>query len=143
MLTPILDRNTLKNAHLLTLPLCRVTCPECGHEKGPEEVKFVAEFQKCKACAGLVLKSGHPLVCPECSTIRGEDERWIIKSLGHCEFCSSVPAIYRKEVREGRKTLPSPLPFPNVSCSHCGQDFGPGMHGFSTCESHEGRNPVG
>lgn len=33
MLTTILDRNTLKNAHLLTLPLCRVTCPECGHPK--------------------------------------------------------------------------------------------------------------
>lgn len=26
--------------------------------------------------------------------------------------------------------------FENVSCSQCGQDFGPGDHGFSHCENH-------
>jgi len=26
--------------------------------------------------------------------------------------------------------------FPNVSCSQCGQDFGPGDYGFSFCASH-------
>jgi hypothetical protein len=26
--------------------------------------------------------------------------------------------------------------FANVSCSQCGQDFGPGDHGFSHCISH-------
>lgn len=29
-----------------------------------------------------------------------------------------------------------------VSCSQCGQDFGPGEHGFSHCEDHEGMHPV-
>jgi hypothetical protein len=29
--------------------------------------------------------------------------------------------------------------FPNVSCSQCGKDFGPGNHGFSHCASHAGR----
>lgn len=28
--------------------------------------------------------------------------------------------------------------FPNVSCSHCGQEFGPGDAGFSHCEDHIG-----
>ena len=26
--------------------------------------------------------------------------------------------------------------FASVSCSQCGQDFGPGDHGFSHCENH-------
>ena len=28
--------------------------------------------------------------------------------------------------------------FDNVSCSSCGEDFGPGNSGFSHCESHAG-----
>lgn len=28
--------------------------------------------------------------------------------------------------------------FQNVFCSQCGQDFGPGEHGFSHCENHPG-----
>jgi hypothetical protein len=28
--------------------------------------------------------------------------------------------------------------FKNVSCSQCGQDFGPGPHGFSYCDRHSG-----
>lgn len=31
--------------------------------------------------------------------------------------------------------------FPEVSCSQCGQSFGPGDHGFSHCSSHVGRRP--
>lgn len=27
--------------------------------------------------------------------------------------------------------------FPNVSCSQCGGEFGPGDHGFSYCENHK------
>lgn len=27
--------------------------------------------------------------------------------------------------------------FENVSCSQCGQEFGPGNHGFSSCTSHK------
>lgn len=26
--------------------------------------------------------------------------------------------------------------YENVSCSQCGEDFGPGDHGFSSCKSH-------
>lgn len=34
---------------------------------------------------------------------------------------------------------PSATPrFADVSCSHCGQSFGPGDHGFSHCENHKG-----
>lgn len=43
--------------------------------------------------------------------------------------------------------------FASVSCSQCGQEFGPGDHGFSHCENHwnkktpnvlvQGREPVG
>lgn len=32
--------------------------------------------------------------------------------------------------------------FPNVSCSQCGQDFGPGEHGFSHCANHAGQLPI-
>ena len=27
--------------------------------------------------------------------------------------------------------------FPNVSCSQCGRNFGPGDHGFSHCDNHK------
>lgn len=27
--------------------------------------------------------------------------------------------------------------FSNVSCSQCGEDFGPGDHGFSRCQDHD------
>ena len=29
--------------------------------------------------------------------------------------------------------------FPNVFCTECGQDFGPGEHGFSHCRNHAGK----
>lgn len=29
--------------------------------------------------------------------------------------------------------------FDNVSCSSCGQEFGPGDHGFSHCEDHQNK----
>lgn len=29
--------------------------------------------------------------------------------------------------------------FPNVSCSQCGQDFGPGDEGFSRCADHRSK----
>lgn len=32
--------------------------------------------------------------------------------------------------------------FANVSCSHCGGDFGPGNHGYSHCEDHAPKRDV-
>jgi len=32
--------------------------------------------------------------------------------------------------------------FDDVSCSSCGEGFGPGDNGFSHCESHAGMKPV-
>jgi hypothetical protein len=29
--------------------------------------------------------------------------------------------------------------FAATFCSMCGRDFGPGEHGYSTCESHDGK----
>lgn len=29
------------------------------------------------------------------------------------------------------------MKFANVSCSHCGQDFGPGNEGYSHCQDHQ------
>jgi len=31
--------------------------------------------------------------------------------------------------------------FQSVSCSQCGESFGPGNHGFSHCQNHEGKTP--
>ena len=33
--------------------------------------------------------------------------------------------------------------FPNTHCSQCGQEFGPGDHGYSHCSSHRKRVAVG
>lgn len=32
--------------------------------------------------------------------------------------------------------------FQKTSCSNCGNDFGPGDHGFSHCENHTGRKAI-
>jgi hypothetical protein len=76
------------------------------------------------------------IICPECGQICGADDIHFIKDTGLCRNCFDVPAIYRKEAREGLKTIPSPLPFKNTYCSQCGKKFGPGMHGYSHCEDH-------
>jgi hypothetical protein len=34
------------------------------------------------------------------------------------------------------------MKYTNVSCSSCGQDFGPGDNGFSYCKSHSHLKPV-
>lgn len=33
--------------------------------------------------------------------------------------------------------------FPNVTCSQCGGEFGPGNHGFSHCENHQYKRRIG
>lgn len=38
--------------------------------------------------------------------------------------------------------VPNSPRFAHVSCSQCGQDFGPGDHGYSHCVNHKGRTPV-
>lgn len=77
------------------------------------------------------------VTCPECGTLRGPEEIRFISDMGWCHACSGVPAIYRKEARNGLKTLPSPVPFPDTFCSQCGRGFGPGMHGYSHCKDHK------
>jgi hypothetical protein len=99
MLSDIIDREALKEDHMIKLPPAQITCPECGTIRGADEIKFIAQ-------------------------------------MGWCRNCSDVPAIYRKEVRNGLKTMPSPLRFNETSCSQCGKTFGPGMHGYSHCEDH-------
>lgn len=43
-------------------------------------------------------------------------------------------------IKAGRKEAPKRSPrFENVSCSGCGQDFGPGDEGFSSCKDHADR----
>ena len=45
--------------------------------------------------------------------------------------------------RNAIRSLPASLHrFPNVSCSQCGHDFGPGDSGFSHCENHAGKPAV-
>lgn len=49
-------------------------------------------------------------------------------------------AVYEAEKASAAAVAPGAPRFANVSCSQCGQDFGPGNHGFSHCANH--RAPV-
>lgn len=51
---------------------------------------------------------------------------------GNCSYCGAA---------NGEACLRLPPLYANVSCSNCGQDFGPGNHGFSHCHSHVGKIP--
>ena len=54
---------------------------------------------------------------------------------GHCADCAEAEETGREFAE--RTGLQARVPrFQNVSCSHCGGDFGPGDHGFSHCEDH-------
>ena len=50
-----------------------------------------------------------------------------------------VISIFEKMAIEANRTI-HPFKFENVSCSQCGQDFGPGDHGYSHCEDHRKAN---
>lgn len=54
------------------------------------------------------------------------------------DHMAEIQAAIAKVMSEGRNREPESPRFPNVSCSQCGQTFGPGDHGFSHCENHEG-----
>jgi len=49
---------------------------------------------------------------------------------------SVIKALFRFS-EEGKKPR-----FDETFCSQCGQGFGPGNHGFSHCDDHEGQEPV-
>jgi DNA-directed RNA polymerase subunit RPC12/RpoP len=54
---------------------------------------------------------------------------------GHCTHCGiNELAAERTKVR---------YKFSNVFCSQCGNDFGPGNHGFSACKEHAGIRSIG
>lgn len=53
----------------------------------------------------------------------------------------SVPVATPADVEAMIDALPRPplaSYFDNVSCSQCGQSFGPGFNGFSACRNHRG-----
>jgi hypothetical protein len=50
---------------------------------------------------------------------------------------SEMLAIGR--LKEDAEKLGMLVMFPSVSCSQCGRDFGPGEHGFSSCDQHPPR----
>lgn len=54
------------------------------------------------------------------------------------DHMAEIQAAIAKVMSEGRNAEPEAPRFPNVSCSQCGQTFGPGDHGFSHCENHAG-----
>ena len=51
-----------------------------------------------------------------------------------------------KAARPLAAEIEAPLPalyrFPNVCCSSCGESFGPGDSGYSSCSEHKGWRPV-
>lgn len=40
------------------------------------------------------------------------------------------------DMQSALKSEPFPARFSHVYCSQCGQEFGPGEHGFSHCQTH-------
>ena len=55
------------------------------------------------------------------------------------------PRIYRRYVRlleVSKRQAETSQRFQNVSCSNCGESFGPGDSGYSECSSHAGLRAV-
>lgn len=68
----------------------------------------------------------------------------IVSKRGGCRCCISPPCpactepITEDELNSVGYTYEAPAArFPEVSCSQCGQSFGPGDSGFSHCRDHQ------
>jgi len=72
--------------------------------------------------------------CEKYGMTHGCDVDCPVLNAGECELKDDVNKELWAEVREYK--------FENVSCSSCGEDFGPGDNGFSHCESHSGITPI-
>jgi len=65
------------------------------------------------------------------------------EALGDLVMNIIVHAMAEDAELEAERSLDSDGPrFANVICSHCGQAFGPGNEGFSSCADHIGRRAV-
>ncbi|MCA8018103.1 hypothetical protein [Burkholderia metallica] len=65
------------------------------------------------------------------------------EALGDLVMSIIVHAMQEDAELEAERSLDGDGPrFANVSCSHCGQTFGPGNEGFSSCADHIGRRAV-
>ena len=75
--------------------------------------------------------------------------RRIVSKRGGCRCCISPPChacvepITEDELNSVGYTYEAPAArFPEVSCSQCGQSFGPGDSGFSHCQDHKAASPA-
>lgn len=57
--------------------------------------------------------------------------------INECLFCACEPESHEAAGEIGVELMK----FENVSCSQCGQNFGPSEHGFSHCSDHARRSP--
>ncbi|RQV56114.1 hypothetical protein DF020_19955 [Burkholderia cenocepacia] len=65
------------------------------------------------------------------------------EALGDLVMSIIVHAMSEDAELEAERSLDGDGPrFANVICSHCGQAFGPGNEGFSSCADHIGRRSV-
>ncbi|SOD42426.1 hypothetical protein [Nitrosovibrio sp. Nv4] len=61
----------------------------------------------------------------------------------------NVPEVFRQAALMHYKSLHAAMKetktpkFDKTFCSNCGGEFGPGDHGYSYCESHEGQRRIG
>lgn len=65
------------------------------------------------------------------------DAARLIKEMADLETGKDQPEPHALQAIYGSRTK-----FQSVSCSQCGQSFGPGDHGFSHCKNHEHLKPV-
>ena len=57
-------------------------------------------------------------------------------------YRDQIDQALREQQREKDEASRSPPRFDNVSCSQCGEMFGPGNSGYSHCRDHKHRTPV-
>jgi hypothetical protein len=60
----------------------------------------------------------------------------------HARAFATAWSMYNKKHGKKEGVEEESPKFQNVSCSQCGQSFGPGNSGFSHCADHEGKRPT-
>jgi hypothetical protein len=125
----------------------RSSVASCAAKNGPEDATFIASAPTDIAAliaevrrlrrgeAEIDAMAGRGLVA-----YADVEEGGRISQYGICHSVDDMPPASRWDRRTVcRFRAPPPVAthrFPNVSCSQCGNDFGPGDSGFSHCHDH-------
>lgn len=105
---------------------------DCPNERLVSERLSEQALMLCYA----IERAGADSLLTECSTIAGELRNKLIEWEDARPLTEHEKQLIDDAWEKHKANTPR---FNKTYCSQCGQEFGPGDHGYSHCESHKGK----